>query len=508
MNEQNEILRNPHRFLSLVLALSLVLGAFLVYHHAASTPTYTIDSYFYLSKAKQLASGHGLRTTWNDGVDAKYFPGYSIFLAMPFLIGGSYVTLQMAAYILCVLFVFCIAKELEFDPVERALAATAFAANPIVIKWLSLPMAEGVALALSLLSVILFLRFVRTQTYPLLFAACMVGGIATVTRIEALFLLPVFGTLAFRDRKTLPWLPLLAAAVIFVLPLLVYWVKLRTTAHQGPAYLEEFRHTFLRFDLVKNFLYNVWVPFGFMHRPWGSFGVAMLVPVAMVAGAVWIALGELVFIGGLVYSIPGRLGSRVRAAALLFLAYALLHSLWYYRYERFMLMSLPLAALVWAAATRAAFSSLDAKKTTSWLLILAQVAIAASGMYWGNQYSVRHKVALQQDTSRLQFHKIADAVNMLNSELRSAVLTDLGPHLAYYLDAHTYLDTDHGNYWRRAFPPESTLEEMSNLGIGFVVTQESFEEWLEEHKIPLEAQHRFKQIENRIDGASIINYSP
>ncbi len=232
----------------------------------------------------------------------------------------------------------------------------------------------------------------------------------------------------------------------------------------------------------------------------------MLVPAAITAGVVWIALGELVFIGGLAYSIPGRLGPRVRAAALLFLAYALLHSLWYYRYERFMLMSLPLAALVWAAATRAAFSFLGAKKATSSLLIVTQVAIAASGMYWGNQYSLRHNIALQQDTAYLQFDKIAAAVNTLNSELKSAVLTDLGPHLAYYLDAHTYMDTDHGNYWRRAFPPESTLEDINNLGIGFVVTQETFEEWLEEHKIPPEARHRFKQIESLIDGASIIRY--
>ncbi|MBI5118776.1 hypothetical protein HZA56_20085 [Candidatus Poribacteria bacterium] len=566
MKDHNETPRVPPFLIWLVLALGSILGILLILHHAAHTPTYTIDSYFYLSKAKELAEGHGLRTSWNDGLDTKYFPGYSIFLAIPFMSGLSYISLQMISYLLCVLFMLRVAAALDFDWPAQALAATAFAINPIVIKWFSLPMAEGVALALSLLSVNLAFRFKQAGGYSYLFAASAVGGMAVLTRIEALFLLAVFAAIFFPARKSLSWLHLLIGVVVFLLPLFAYWASLAVAANQSPAYLGEFRGTFLRVGLIKNFIYNVWVPFGFMHRPVKSLQEIEFMSPMAIMGAVWLLVGGVIFLEGLFCATLGWLGQRARGLGFLFLAYASLHSLWYYRYERFMLMAVPLAAIVWVEQLRA-LALLTVRKGVGpanplssenrghdatpekwghdatpekwghdaapekwghdatpekWghdaascphfsgvaLMLLAQALLAAGGLYFGNLYGARHAQALQEDTAWLSFSDIAQSVNALNSASHAPVLTDLGPHLAYYVDAHTYLDTEHGNYWHRAFPPERTLEEMNGLGVRFVVTRKRLDKWLEEHHIPPEARQRLEVVNAAASDVSIIKYSP
>jgi hypothetical protein len=141
-------------------------------------------------------------------------------------------------------------------------------------------------------------------------------------------------------------------------------------------------------------------------------------------------------------------------------------------------------------------------------MLLAQALLAAGGLYFGNLYSARHAQALRQDTAWLSFKDIAQSVNALNSASRAPALTDLGPHLAYYVDAHTYLDTEHGNYWHRAFPPERAIEEMNRLGIRFVVTRKRLDKWLDEHHIPPEARQRFEVVKSAAHDVSIIKYSP
>jgi hypothetical protein len=132
------------------------------------------------------------------------------------------------------------------------------------------------------------------------------------------------------------------------------------------------------------------------------------------------------------------------------------------------------------------------------------VLIAASGLYLGNQYTRRHRAALQEDTSWLRFQEIASSVNALNEGSGAAVLTDLGPHLAYHLDAHTYLDTEYGNYWRRAFALEHTFDELSRLGIRLITTKGTFDQWVDEHNIPPEAKQMFTPLDESIEGVLII----
>jgi hypothetical protein len=423
---------------------------------------------------------------------------------------------------------------LDFDLSEQALAATAFAANPIVIKWFALPMAEGVALALALLSVNLALRFRQTAGYPSLFAACAVGGVAALTRVESLFLPAIIAAIALPFRKTLSWQRLLSCACVFLIPLFAYWASLSLAAAQSPAYFGEFRGALLRVSLLRNFIYNIWVPFGFMHKPVRSLQELSLTSPVAVLGAAWLLVGGIIFLEGLLCSVLGWLGQRARALSFLFLSYASLHSLWYYRYERFMFMAIPLAAIIWTEQIRA-FSLLlnrsirPSEKSGKGVLPLnasdkpphrahrgiavvfmvsAQALLAAAGLYFGDFYSARHAKALQEDTAWIPFQDIAKLVNTLNSTSRSAVLTDLGPHLAYFIDAQTYLDDEQVNYWHRAFPPERTLGEMNRLGIRFVATRKSLGKWMGEHYIPPEAGSRFEIVQSLPHDVFIIKYSP
>jgi hypothetical protein len=536
MELSDDITRRTNRLLLIVLALALIAGTGLITYHATGTPTHTIDSYFYLSKAKQLAAGEGLTTTWNNGIDAKYFPGYSVILAPSFLFVDSYVPVQVLCYLLCAALLYLVAREMEFPLAERMLAVIAFAVNPIVIKWLSVPMAEGAATALCLLSACLFLRAARQGSLGAMYLACLVGGGAVLVRAESLFLLAVFGLVVLADKKSFTWrgggaAPLVAGLALLAAPLAAYMIQLRVRAGEASAYIGEFEDTFLHFDIITNIAYNVWVPFGLMHKAIfspdlaGSPGFGGAALTTGLAGAAWLLLGGLVFAAGLALSVTGRLGGGSRAAGLLFIAYAVVHALWYYRYERFMLMAVPLAALVWAGAARRILGRIGSgtgsggaglRRISALMLLL----FAAAGLFLGHRFSVHHRVELQKDTAWLEFQDIANVVNTLNEGSRSAILTDLGPHLAYYIDAHTYLDSGHGNYWQRAFAPDRTLEEIKASGIGLIVTTSTFDEWIDEHKIPVDAKKVFEPLDAwpdapadtpagvRIESVRIIKYSP
>ncbi|GAB4340117.1 MAG: hypothetical protein Kow0099_15790 [Candidatus Abyssubacteria bacterium] len=485
-----------------LMFLIVWVGLEIITNRFEGTPTYPIDSYFYLSKAEQLAGGNGLVTNWNDGFDRKYFPGYSLLLAATSRMKNSVILLQSAAYLACGVLLGYMMLLFNFERPLAFLAMTALWGNPISLKWFSLPMAEGAALTLCLISAVLFFA---SRGYLGFFLACAVGGLAVITRMEAVFLLPVFGGyLFFEKRERMKWPIVATGTALFMAPLVAYWLWVRSAIGESPAYVKEFLHTLRGTRLLENLAYNIWVPFAFMHRPDRLVAGHGLISTPGFAAIVWFAVGEFVFLIGLVWAVSGKLNKQARVAAWLFLAYAFLHSFWYYRYERFMMMALPMAVIVWAAAV-AKLGSLLKKPGNSWLVVLAQVMIATSGLYLGNHYSKLHIEELRADTEWLQFQDIARIVNRRNTT-HSPVLADLGPHLAYYLDAHTYLDTAHGNYWQRAFPAERTVEEMERLGIELVVTRKDIDQWLEEHRVPLSARDRFKLAEILPNGVTLLEF--
>jgi hypothetical protein len=491
----------------IIFLLALFMGAVLIIYQSNHTPTYPIDSYFYMSKAKQFVSGHGLTTSWNDGADPKYFPGYSLILAVSFALGGSYVPVQFFAYLLSAVLLIFLLKELHVEDTTQALAASAFAANPIVIKWYSLPMAEGTALTLSLAALFLFLRFMKTRQYALLVVSCLIGGFAVVTRMEAAFLVFLFIVFVYRDRHSVNPVVGITGAALFFLPLSIYWAIIRNATGGGPAYLGEFASSVGAAGFLKNIIYNIWAPFGLMQAgPFRGSGMTLLQRVvSRFAGATWLLTGELIFLAGLLLGIGKRSGPKVRTAAFLFLGYACIHALWYYRYERFLLLVLPISAFIWASCLFELANTLQGK-TGRRTLSTVNVMLVLSGLVLGNVFSSFHADLLQKETGNLQFPAIARALNKMNGEKKQAFLTDLGPHLAFYLDAHSFMDNYHGNYWDRAFPPDDTMEALEQFGIGLIVTRQDMGQWMAQHKISREKSAHFEEATPAIEGVHVIRY--
>jgi hypothetical protein len=172
-----------------------------------------------------------------------------------------------------------------------------------------------------------------------------------------------------------------------------------------------------------------------------------------------------------------------------------------------MLLALPIAAFIWAAFA-SFFMGRVQQRTGRDFLPVVQVMLVAAGLTLGYLFSSFHADSLERDTSRLRFREIAQTINDLNQSQSLAVLTDLGPHLAYYLDAHSYLDDYHGNYWQPAFAPEQTLESLEKLRIGLIVTRQKPGRWLEEHKIPPDMVSRFQEIPGSDEGVTVIKYIP
>jgi hypothetical protein len=201
-----------------------------------------------------------------------------------------------------------------------------------------------------------------------------------------------------------------------------------------------------------------------------------------------------------------RLGPAARAAVILFLGYAALHAFWHYRYERFILLILPVAALIWARFLSFLNDRIH-QRTGRQLLLSVQALLALSGLALGHVFASAHAGLLQREAHNLNFAVVAQRINALNKN-QEPVLTDLGPHLAYYLEAHSYMDDDHGNYWRRAFPPEETAERLDRLGIGLIVTRREFPQWIAEHAIPPGQISDFEVVSGVNEELTVIRRNP
>jgi len=360
---------------------------------------------------------------------------------------------------------------------------------------------------MSLAALSFFLRFMRTRQHVLLIVACLLGGFAVVTRMEAAFLFFLFILLMYPERHSVTPVAAVTGAALFFLPLCIYWVTVRNVTGGEPAYFGEFTSSVGVGGFVKNTVYNIWAPFGLMQvEPFTGLGTTLpQKAVRCFAGLTWLLTGGLIFLAGLLLGIGKRLGPRVRTAAFLFLGYALIHALWYYRYERFMLLVLPIAAFIWASCVFQLANVLQGK-TGRRVVFIIQSVLVLSGLMLGYIFSSFHAGLLRKEADDLHFSEIARTLNEMNGETKQAFLTDLGPHLAYYLDAHSFMDDHHGNYWQRAFPLDDTMDSLERLGIGFIVTRQDMSQWMAQHKIPAEKSEHFEEATPAAKGVHVITY--
>jgi len=495
--------------LGVVFVALLAGSALLIYAHRI-TPYYPADSYFYLSKARNLVQGKGLTVNWNDGYDNKYFPGYSVLVGIADMLSpGSlqpWFPLQLLCLWVSVLLTFYLFKESGIDALLAATTAGALSLHFVVQKWSAVPSAEPTALVFILLSVLLFRKsmFYRERcdtgeagrgrwsqllvwVYGL--GSFLLAGIAFATRVEAgyLWVIGIIYFWYFRKWRSFPAPGLLICGVIlFFVPLLIWLLSQpRSEGSASLLYIQEFfAHLSLR-ETGKNFMRYLLSPFLSKRFISSSPMAQFLIYLLNVVGIVSILFG-----------LRGVMGRRLQFVALISVGYMALHSFWYYSYERFMYLISPLLCLLLMSTCRAfvdgGFRGITRSSSQKQALFL----IVAMGIFIvQGHYSMLH---IKDHSAHLvlpdmDYREVASRADEFAGK-DGSVLSQWGSPLAYYIRRPVFIDTDDKFYYRQMFSKDRTLEFLRKHNVRVLIIRQTLFDWMLTHNIPLNMSSLFKPI--------------
>ncbi|HEY8172161.1 MAG TPA: glycosyltransferase family 39 protein [Dehalococcoidia bacterium] len=211
------------------------------------------DTVWYRGTAHWLSLGKGYLNPFAGTPTAAWPPGYPFFLGAIFKLFGEGITQTYAANIvlslLTVIVVYGIGLAI-FDQRTALVGAAAVAVWPGQIYFTSLTLSEPLFTLLFTLSVLLIVLVPKAGRARgvLLIALGLLAGAATLTRGQALLLLPIavayWALLGFRWRPSIAW-GILAAFVVAVV--LAPWVARNQRELGGPVII------------ATNFGPNVWL---------------------------------------------------------------------------------------------------------------------------------------------------------------------------------------------------------------------------------------------------------
>lgn len=345
------------RLVFLLAAICVIIAVCTAARLVLSTRTGTVDSYYYFARAAELNDGVPFTETkinWSDeGVDRKFFPGYPLFLHW-FSLGGSPERVWRSVSILFILidsvllgFAFI---NLGLSFFASCAAVAMFVSHPLVVRWMTMPMAEGSALFYLCLAAILLPKSETTLkfAYPRFLIACFFGGMAILCRAEASYVAACIGLVGVgRIYKKTGWLPVAAAGAVLGIVPFAYWVGSLPPAANGVGsrlhYVNEFFDMFSLRDVPDDSSRGGVIDnFG---RSWyhivRNFGQIPFVPKEKenpVLLALWvIILGTAVLVPAL-----DLIGKPARRFAIAFFGFIVFRSFWYYPYDRFLVTGLPI----------------------------------------------------------------------------------------------------------------------------------------------------------------------
>ena len=438
---------------ALLVSGSVLLLAWLATH----TRIYTIDSYVYMTKARSLLAGRGVSVPWNDGVDRKFFWGYSFALALPLRIFGDAGAVVLACAIHAAIGAsFCaLAKLVESRAAVRVAALGLTVFSPLLLWWGSVPASEPLFTLLVLEATrrtILFRRASSGLAAQRAWTACLCGGLAIATRAEGVLLLPVLAILAaprlWRDRR---FALTVAGLVLLAFPESAHLAYLHAHAegnHAASEYLEEIAHHARDVTFAPVAWENLRAPFWTVFRldtepdTYARFFPRWLVVAQLTLDHAYLWALGLSLVMGL------RRRSPAFYAAIAIGAYAVVHALWYYRYERFMTVTAPFAALVFAATAadvKGLIARLDVRLAETSYASAAVWAIVTSAFY-GDGVASMHAWRLASRQADRDYSAIARDVDRLDPA-RRPMMSDLGPYLAYFTrDRRVFLNGEKDFY--------------------------------------------------------------
>jgi hypothetical protein len=327
--------------------------------------------------------------------------------------------------------------------------------NPVAIWWSSVPMSEGLLVALAATATFFGMRFrVGAAGREALWAA-LFGGLSFLTRVEGVFVALILAALCLprivRERRLMIFA---LSLVIFLAPELVHIAYLRAFAVESRgliAYVDEAKAHFKEFNFFDGVWRHLrapyWMIFRFDTETWlyerfFAGWVTVLQGIVTVTYVVTVALS---LVSGL---FPKR--GFAFATGLGLLVFALLHSIWYYAYERYDYLTYPAAALVFAWGIDALVRWAKPRVRTAVVLVVTLGCATISG-YYGTRVAQMHAERLKMHQGNRDFRGIARIVNEANPAGRP-VITDLGPHLAFYLKGRIYFNRIEPDFYDDAVP--------------------------------------------------------
>lgn len=465
---------------TLLISTSVALLAWL----GASTHTFTIDSYVYLAKARSLASGNGFAVPWNDGIDRKFFWGYSIALAAPLRLFGEkgFVVLACIIHAFIGLTFLGLLRDLEKRAVVRLAALSLLVFSPLLLWWGSVPASEPLFTLLVLASVrraVAFRSRPASHDFGDVLLAAIYGGFAAATRAEGVLAFPILAVLAmpklWRDRRFVVALVCCALCVAPESLHVAYLHHHALTQKSASAYVDElFGHS----DEIQwadaaweNVRAPFWTIFRFDTEPdlYARFFPQWLVNAQTIVAYVYFASIAIALASGAVRRSP------IFFCALAICAYAVIHGVWYYRYERFMTVTTPFAALVLAGvlanAVRFVARSRSALPQVGFGLATGALALIC-GIY-GSHVSAMHADRLASRENNRDYAALAARLDRIDPSGRP-IVTDLGPYLASYTrDRHSYFLN--GNDFYAAGVPwcDDGRAFLIERDVGLIVSKES-----------------------------------
>jgi hypothetical protein len=487
----------------IIFLASFGIGSFLIIYQGLTSPIYTIDSYYYLDKAKSLSRGQGLTVSWNDGTDNKFLPGYSVLL-VPFIFLGtnkSWILLQIILYFLFTWIIIAVGQKLGLKKNEGYFVGSLFLSHPIIIKWFSLPMAEGAALFWCWLAVWCLFKYCSTSRSYFMGSGFLAIGIAIITRMEACYLLVIIWVIWLNQQmkgKRPPLSPLLWGSALAAIPLALWIINI--WAEQGGLhlqYLTEFSQTLTGESAIiwNRFLYYLSGSFELVGgerffidlQKLNSSGATPL----LVLPYLWKAYCNLlvfIFHVGLIIAFSGVLKDKglrySQALTLILVGYFFLHSFWYYTYERFLILVLPLSIIIFFWAIKFLFTRgnmiWSPKEATRIHLILLQMILVVLNFYLAFYSTEIQKAALSDDAANIaRIDRLGARLNRIVSS-SLPIIHPLGPYLAYYLKGHSFFLHEMPHFYR----PINPRETMLTTKIGYILSPVPLTKWLRENGIP------------------------